>query len=79
MFNLKYGKDFKLFKSKNLINKGYLWGKGEYSKLLGDYIAVGTYTHKTFLAYEPSPRFKDYHTLLTEEMKVPLIILAKEK
>ena len=78
-FKLKYGKDFKLFKSQKLIKKGYFGGDGEYSKLLGDYIAAGTYTHKTFLTYETTPRFKGHHTSLTEEMLVPLIVLTKEK
>jgi len=78
-FKQKYDKDFKLFKSKDLINKGYFGKHGEYSHLLGDYIAIGTYTHKEFLNYENSPRFKGHHTSLTEEMRVPLIILKKEK
>ncbi len=79
LFKQKYGKDFKLFKSQYLIDKGYFGDKGEYGYLLGDYIAIGTYTHKEFLNYENSPRFKGHHTSLTEEMDVPLIILKKEK
>lgn len=78
-FNKKYGKDFKLFKSKELISKGYFGISGEYGYLLGDYIAIGTYTHKQFLSHENSPKFKGHHTSLTEEMKVPLIILKKGK
>ena len=78
-FTKKYGKDFKLFKSKELIDKGYFGNKGEYGYLLGDYIGIGTYTHKEFLNYENSPRFKGHHTSLTEEMRVPLIILKKGK
>ena len=78
-FKQKYGKDYKLFKSQDLINKGYFGTSGEYGYLLGDYIAIGTYTHKQFLSHENSPRFKGHHTSLTEEMKVPLIILKKEK
>ena len=76
-FRKKYGKDFKLFKSQELIDQGY-FGQGEYGYLLGDYIAVGTYTHKQFISYENMPRFKGHHTSLTEEMQVPLIILKKE-
>ena len=76
-FKKRYGKDFKLFKSKHLIDKGYFGNKGEYGHLLGDYIAIGTYTHKEFLNYENSQRFKGHHTSLTEEMKVPLIILKR--
>lgn len=78
-FNEKYGKDFKLFKSQDLINKGYFGSKGNYGYLLGDYIAIGTFTHKQFLAYENATRFKGHHTSLTEEMEVPLIMLKKEK
>lgn len=76
-FTNKYGKDFKLFKSKNLIKRGYFGKCGNKGNLLGDYIAVGTYTHKVFLTYENMPRFKGHHTSLTEEMIVPLIILKK--
>lgn len=78
-FKEKYGKDFKLFKSKNLIDKGYFGTSGDYGYLLGDYIAVGTHTHKQFISYENMPRFKGHHTSLTEEMKVPLIIIKKDK
>ena len=77
-FNKKYGKDFKLFKSKDLIEQNYFGERGEYGYLLGDYIAVGTYTHKQFISYENMPRFKGHHTSLTEEMLVPLILLKKE-
>lgn len=78
-FNKKYGKDFKLFKTKDLIEQNYFGERGEYGKILGDYIAVGTYTHKQFVSYENMPRFKGHHTSLTEEMLVPLILLKKEK
>ena len=79
LFKRQYGKDFKLYKSKDLIKRGYF---GEikdvgYGSLLGDYIAIGTYTHKQFLVDKNSLRFKGHHTSLTEEMKVPLIILKK--
>lgn len=77
LFKQKYGKDFKLFKSKDLINKGYFGKHGDYGYLLGDYIAVGKYTHKQFLCFEDSTRFKGHHTSLTEEMEVPLIMLKK--
>lgn len=78
-FNKKFGKDFKLFKTQDLINQNYFGDRGEYGALLGDYIAVGTYTHKQFISYENKPRFKGHHTSLTEEMLVPLIMLKKEK
>jgi len=78
LFKERYQKDFKLFKTRDLIRKGYFGDKGEFGYLLGDYIAVGTYTHKQFISYENMPRFKGHHTSLTEEMNVPLIILTKK-
>lgn len=78
-FNKKYGKDFKLFKTKDLIEQNYFGSCGEYGCLLGDYIAVGTYTHKQCVYYENMERYKGHHTSLTEEMLVPLILLKKEK
>ena len=77
LFEKKYGEDFKLFKSSDLINQGYFGNSGNYGYLLGDYIAIGTYTHKQFISYENMPRFKGHHTSLTEEIEVPLIILKK--
>jgi len=77
LFKKRYGKDFKLFKSNDLIKQGYFGNNGNYGYLLGDYIAIGTYTHKEFISYENMSRFKGHHTSLTEEMEVPLIILSK--
>ena len=77
LFKDKYSEDFELYKSKDLIDAGYFGRKGEYGYLLGDYIAIGTYTHKLFISYEGMTRFKGHHTSLTEEMEVPLIILGK--
>lgn len=79
LFMEKYGEDFKLFKSSYLINKNYFGEKGKYGYLLGDYIAIGTYTHKQFISYEKMDRFKGHHTSLTEEMEVPLIIISNKK
>lgn len=76
-FKERYSEDFILYKSKELIEQGYFGRKGNYGYLLGDYIAIGTYTHKLFISYENMPRFKGHHTSLTEEMEVPLIILKK--
>ena len=75
IFKKRYSKDFKLFKSKDLIKKGYFGNRGDKGYLLGDYIAIGTHTHKQFLYSENVTKFKGHHTSLTEEMKVPLIIL----
>lgn len=77
-FKQKYGEDFRLYKSKDLIKKGYFGCIGDKGYLLGDFIAIGTYTHKQFISYENMNRFKGHHTSLTEEMQVPLILLAKK-
>ena len=73
-FNERYSKDFTLFKSNDLIEQGY-FGEGDKGNLLGDFIAIGTYTHKLMIWDESSNYFKGHHTSLTEEMKVPLIII----
>lgn len=74
-FTKKYGKDFILYKSENLIKKGYFGNFGDKGHLLGDYIAIGTYTHKTARMTPTLPYFKGHHTSLTEEMEVPLILI----
>lgn len=78
LFKKKYNKDFKLFKSADLIKKGYFGNNGKYGYLLGDYIAIGTNTYKQFLAHENMTRFKGHHTSCTEEMLVPLILISKQ-
>lgn len=77
-FKKKYGKDFKLYKSADLIKKGYFGEKGEYGYLLGSFIAIGTNTNKLFLSHERTKKFLGHHTSLTEEMLVPLIMLTKK-
>lgn len=77
LFDERYGIDFKLFKTSDLIEQNYFGNRGEFGYLLGDFIASGTHTHKQFIAYENKVRFKGHHTGLTEEMEVPLIILKK--
>lgn len=76
MFNERYGDEFKLFKTKDLINDNWFGDRGNFEYLLGDYIAIGL-THKQFVSYENMKRFKGHHTSATEEMEVPLIILSK--
>lgn len=76
-FNKTYGNDFILFKSSELIEKGVFGNHGDKAHLLGDYIAICT-THKIALLTPKSHKFKGHHTSLTEEMEVPLIILAKQ-
>ena len=75
-FTKTYGKDFILHKSKELIDKGYFGNYGDKGYLLGDYIAIGTYTHKQARMTLKSNHFKGHHTSLTEEMEVPLIIIS---
>lgn len=74
-FTQTYGKDFELHKSIELLEKGYFGDVGDKKHLLGDYIAIGTYTHKQAILVPLMPKFKGHHTSLTEEMEVPLIIL----
>ena len=75
IFNKKYGEDFVLYKAQELIDKGLFGGVGDKCYLLGDYIAIGTYTHKQMLLTPTSHAFNGHHTSLTEEMEVPLIVL----
>lgn len=74
-FKQTYDEDFKLFTSKELIDAGYFGDFGDKGYMLGDFIAIGTYTHKQALTTPTYPKFKGHHTSLTEEMLVPLIII----
>ncbi len=76
-FRSKYSEDFTLFKTEELIEKGFFGTIGDKTNSLGDYIAIGTYTHKLALLCPKSIRYKGHHTSLTEEMEVPLILLSK--
>lgn len=80
VFNKKYGEDFELFKTQDMIEDNYFGGNfaGEHAKLLGDYIAVGK-THKIMKLTPLTHDFKGHHTSLTEEMEVPLIIIGSRK
>lgn len=73
-FKKTYKKDFILHKSEDLIKDGYFGPVGDKGYLLGDFIAIGTFTHKTAIMTPISHRFKGHHTSLTEEMEVPLIM-----
>ena len=75
LFRERYGGDFVLYKTSDLIKRGYFGERGEYGYLLGDFVASGTYTNKMFIP----PKFevdykKGHHTALTKEMLVPLIL-----
>ena len=74
-FKNKYSEDFVLYKSKDLIDMGVFGPRGDMGFLLGDFIAIGTYTHKIAIMTPSSHEFKGHHTSLTEEMEVPLILL----
>lgn len=76
-FRAKYSDDFVLYRSKDLVAKGCFGDIGDKAGLLGDYIAIGTYTHKLALLCPKSKKYKGHHTSLTEEMEVPLMILHK--
>jgi len=75
LFNKKYGEDFALFKSKDLIKQGYFGTFGDKGFLLGDYISIGKYTNKCFILSPQSAILKGHHTSLTDEMEVPLILV----
>ena len=77
-FRQRYGEDFLLYRSQDLLDQRYFGDRGDKAFLLGDFIAVGTYTHKQALLTPKSTRFRGHHTSLTEEMEVPLILLGKE-
>ncbi|MBE6563430.1 MAG: PglZ domain-containing protein [Ruminococcaceae bacterium] len=78
-FPKKYGEDLMLFSTEELIEKGWFGPVGDKAHLLGDHIAIGTYTHKQALLNSSDPCLLGHHTSLTEEMEVPLIILSKDK
>ena len=79
-FQEKYGWDFDLFRSEDLIRQNYFGGSfiGEHAALLGDYIAVAT--SDKILLHHPIPyRFKGHHAAYTaEEMQVPIIYIGRK-
>ena len=78
-FTEKYGDAFELHKSADLVAVGY-FGDPKYSAgyeaLLGDYIAIGNYSHVQAILNPGKRRYFGHHTSLTEEMEVPLIIFG---
>ena len=79
-FREKYGKDFELFRTEDLIRDNFFGGDpvNGHASLLGDYIAIGT-THKILKLAESQPDFKGHHTSVTEEMEVPLIVIGNRE
>ena len=75
-FTQKYGEDFILYKSEELVKQGLFGNTGDKAELLGDYIAIGTYTHKQAVISPSNMLFKGHHSSLTEEMLVPLIMIG---
>ncbi len=78
-FTEKYGEDFTLMKTEDLIQKGVFGPRTDKLKYLGNYFAVGTYSHALALLHPLSSPFPGQHTSMTEEMEVPLIILPSIK
>lgn len=74
-FNETYKEDFILYKSKDLVNMGVFGPAGDKEELLGDYIAIGTFTNKIALLTPVAHKFLGHHTSLTDEMLVPLILI----
>ena len=75
LFKEHYGQDFILYRTSDLIKRGYFGERGSYGYLLGDFVASGTYTNKMFIADKAEIDYKKgHHTGLTKEMLVPLIL-----
>lgn len=74
LFAKKYGNDFDLLHTKDLIANDYFGDAihNDNAKLLGDYISIGK-TNKVMKLTEHYPDFMGHHTSLTLEMEVPLI------
>lgn len=80
LFRKKFGKDFVLFRTKDLLKQNYFGDRGDYAYLLGDFVASGTYTNKMFILPKEDPHYhKGHHTALTNEMLVPLILIDSDR
>ncbi len=77
LFRGRYGGDFELFSSDELIDRNVFGGRGEHAKRLGDYIAVAK-TDKIMRLTPLSHNFKGHHASLAEEMEVPLILCSSK-
>lgn len=78
-FTETYGRFFSLHESRSLLEAGYFGDPAHsagYEHLLGDYIAIGNYTHVQAILNPGKRRYFGHHTSLTEEMEVPLIIFG---
>ena len=77
-FKERYSEDFEIYKTSDLIEKGVFGRRGKYEYLLGDYIAIGTYTYKQFVTHENMKRLKGNHSGMTDEMLLPMILIGKK-
>ena len=79
LFSKKYGDDFELFNTEDLIKDNYfgMHVANVHAKMLGDFIAVGK-TDKVMKLTPLAHDYKGHHTSLTEEMEVPLIFIGKK-
>ncbi len=77
-FLRKYGEDFALCKTEDLIRENYFGGgrATEHARFLGDYIAIAR-TDKIMKLGALGHDYKGHHASLTEEMLVPLIVAGK--
>ncbi len=73
-FNEKYGDNFALLKTEELIEKGVFGPRTDKLSYLGNYFAVAK-THVLALLHPLTNCFAGQHTSMAEEMEVPLIIL----
>lgn len=76
-FSEKYYEDFLIFKVYDLVDMQLFGDRGYAAPLLGDFIAIGTYTHKQALLFPGQRRLKGHHASMTEEMRVPLILASR--
>ena len=76
-FSEKYHDDFLIFKVSDLVDMHLFGDRGHTANLLGDFLAIGTYTHKQALLFPGQRRVKGHHASLTEEMRVPLILAGR--
>ncbi len=80
LFQQKYGEDFELVRTRDLIDAGFFGPTydASHAAFLGNFIAIGK-TDKTFRISPRGHIFKGHHTSLTaEEMLVPLILFGQK-
>ena len=73
-FSEKYGDNFVLLKTKDLVDRGVFGPRTKKTDELGDYFAVA-YTNVLAMLHPFTSVFLGQHTSLTAEMEVPLILL----